>query len=75
MESSYTRTGYGYLPGKGPNGSYQQNTWPNAKEDFADMFANYSFGSFDTNEAGIARNNWMDSHMGAWIGLAVSNNQ
>ena len=75
IESEYTRTAHGYNSGKGPNGSYQQNTWPNAKEDFADMFSNYTFDSFSADSAGTARYDWMDSHMSAWISLAVANNQ
>ncbi len=41
-------------------------------EDFADMFMNWTWNSFDSGTMGAARYGWMDSYMGSWIALAVS---
>jgi RHS repeat-associated protein len=43
-----------------------------ACEDFADMYMNWSWDSFDVGAYGDARYYWMDSRMGPWIALAVS---
>lgn len=34
-----------------------------AGEDFGDMFLNWTYNSFDTNPAGVARYDWMSAHM------------
>ncbi|MBX3060831.1 MAG: hypothetical protein KF770_30590, partial [Anaerolineae bacterium] len=68
LTSCYVRTSgelFGYAE--------EFNTAPSPWEDFADMFSGYVFG-FAGNDAGQARYDWMDSHMSAWINLAVTNN-
>lgn len=71
--NTYIRTTTGYRTGAmGRATPYQQNTTASAAEDFADMFMNYVFGSFANDAYGAARNDFMSSHMGHWISLAVS---
>jgi RHS repeat-associated protein len=67
----------------GYNGEYPPNVyhgknfpaWNSPSEDFADMFMNWGFDTFDysdtANGAGTARFNWMDIHMMDWINLAI----
>lgn len=68
----YLRTGHGYRIGT------EHNTKPDEGEDFADMFANWAYNSFDysTSEVGnqpaeivfgLARYNWMEYHMMKWL--------
>lgn len=77
IESTYTRTAHGYRPGPelGYDSPYRQNSYPNAREDFADMYMNYIFNSFASDDAGSARYAWMENHMSAWISLAIANNR
>ncbi|MCI0528597.1 MAG: RHS repeat-associated core domain-containing protein, partial [Nitrospira sp.] len=65
LTSCYIRNDAGYVE--------QHNTSPSPMEDFADMFSGYIYG-FTPDSAGQARYDWMDSHMSAWISLAVTNN-
>ncbi|NMC34698.1 MAG: hypothetical protein GYA36_19925 [Veillonellaceae bacterium] len=40
----------------------------NAKnEDFADMFAHWTYNQFTSDNAGFARTDWMDTHMTTWL--------
>jgi hypothetical protein len=39
------------------------NPW----EDFADMFVNWVFNTFASNDAGSARYDWMQEHANTWI--------
>jgi hypothetical protein len=68
----YVRDFRGYESGTYP---YIQNPEHSASEDFADMFSNYVYNSFATNDYGIARYDFMSNHMSGWIALAVSNNE
>ena len=80
----FERTSLGYLSEEQPdmyhgpriNGQgytdWNSNEYHRARnEDFADMFMNWVYNSFDyspeTNGAGIRRYEWMDNHMLSWI--------
>ncbi len=71
---TYIRTNNGYVLTNGSTWSWQQNTDATANEDFADMFLNWSYNSFDNDPAGAgdARYQWMSANMPSWIELAVT---
>ena len=47
--------------------SFRQNPLATSGEDFADMFANWAYDEFTSDEYGYARSSWMEKHMPAWI--------
>ncbi len=74
--STYQRTDFGYQGTALNPYPYRQHADAlTVEEDFADMFMNYVNNSFTTDDAGVARYNWMDSHMSTWITIATRNNQ
>jgi len=74
---TYTRRNAGYVLTP-PNNTWpwQQNTTASASEDFADMFLNWSYSSFDNDQAGAgaARNRWVTVNTPRWMALAVAGN-
>jgi RHS repeat-associated protein len=75
----YVRRNAGYVltpTNRDPTWPWQQNTTASASEDFADMFLNWSYQSFDNDRAGAgaARKQWMTVNMPGWIALAVAGN-
>ena len=60
------RTDRGYKRNGGGN-RYQWNKSVEQGEDFADMFANWAYTSFEQDKYGLARENWMDLHMQSWL--------
>jgi RHS repeat-associated protein len=80
----YTRTILGYRSDAPPYMYHGKRYWLDwdsnnnyaaLHEDFADMFMNWTYNSFDysngANGAGTARYDWMSAHMAEWIALAV----
>jgi len=65
----------GYQLENGKTYPYQQNTTVSANEEIGDMFANWAFNSFASDDWGDARGNWMNNHMDGWVSLAVATNQ
>ena len=72
---NFERTMLGYVRTRGLLGSYHPvEMMPDGDgpyEDFADMFMNWTFNSFDYTDgaygAGTARYNWIDVNMSTWI--------
>ncbi len=69
----------GYISEGAPDLYHGPNDWDDAatgtrNEEFADMFMNWAFDSFDyrpeANGAGTARYNWMTTNMSEWINRA-----
>jgi hypothetical protein len=70
----FERTGRGYLSTLSPD-LYHGSNWPDwatsPNEDFADMFMNWAYNTFDYNveayNAGVKRYDFMERNMLAWI--------
>jgi hypothetical protein len=78
----YVRTALGYRSGTVGNLPWQQSGRATPNEDFADMFLNWTLGSFVNSTlrprgtaAGRARYRWMNANMPGWIALAVDGSQ
>jgi YD repeat-containing protein len=80
----FERTMRGYTDNRIPavyHGSFEWDDWNSnvnhtaRNEDFADMFLNWVFDSFDysikANDAGYKRYNWMQENMQEWVDLAT----
>ena len=67
----YKRTSLGYALGTRDNPDT-----PTQHEDFADMFSNWAYNSFDYSPSGIAygaaRYNWMNYKMREWIAVKLN---
>jgi len=80
-DTQYRRKDDGYQPGLYQDideryiGPYKQSPDRTVSEDFADMYMNWVFDSFEDNRFGNARDDWEDRHMTAWLYLAVTNNR
>ena len=72
----FERTFRGYQSEKAPFVYHGKNwdDWNSPNEDFADMFMNWAFNSFDYSSralgAGAARYAWMETNMSTWISQA-----
>jgi hypothetical protein len=71
---SFERTFFGYTGDRIPDVYHGRDfgDWNTANEDFADMFMNWAYNSFDyradANNAGTKRYDWMDERMAPFIG-------
>jgi hypothetical protein len=76
----FERTARGYQKEREPYMYHGPDNWDDwnsnadhvaRNEDFADMFMNWTFNSFDQNSAGLARYSWMTTNMSSWINQAT----
>jgi hypothetical protein len=51
---------------------WQFNTEPTSGEEFADMFVGWAYSSWESSPEGIARDNFMKTHMGSWIAMGCT---
>lgn len=71
---SFERTFLGYTGERNPHVYHGKgfDDWNTANEDFADMFMNWAYNTFDysadANSAGTKRYDWMDERMSPFIG-------
>lgn len=82
---SYDRNGGKYAPENGYWSDNYRDGWQwhprgmngngnTVKEDWADIFLNWTTNSFVKNENGIALFNWVDNNIGRWIRLLTKEN-